>query len=166
MRIFAIIAMGLVAACSSDAAPDDAPPATAAALAPGEYAMTSTITAFRSTDGATPLTKAKLGDVTETRACVADDGTLDPAIFAEAGDICTATNSYVRGGRMSMQLSCTRPDAPGQIMPAVDASFTADAFAGTATTTTYLQGFGDYALTRRIKAKRVGDCPPTEPAKS
>jgi hypothetical protein len=166
MRIFAILAVGLLAACSSEAAPDDTPAATAAALTPGEYAMTSTITAFRSTDGATPLSKAKLGDVSETKACVAPDGTLDPAIFAEAGDTCTATNSYVREGRMSIQLSCTRPDAPGQIMPGVDAKFTADTFEGKATTTTYLKGFGDYALTRTIAAKRVGDCPAEVAAKS
>jgi hypothetical protein len=166
MRIFAIVAIGMVAGCSGEAAPSDAPAKAAAALTAGEYAMTSTITAFRSTDGATPLTKAKLGAVTETKACVAADGTLDPAIFAEAGDSCTSTNSYVRGGRISMQLSCTRPSAPGQIMPGVDATFTADAFEGTATTTTYLQGFGDYALTRTIAAKRVGDCPAEVAAKS
>ncbi len=166
MRIFAILAMGMVAACSGEAAPSEAVAETAASLKPGEYAMTSTVTAFRSTDGATPLTKAKLGAVTETKACVAADGTLDPAIFAEAGDSCTSTNSYIRGGRMSMQLSCTRPSAPGQIMPGVDATFTADAFEGTATTTTYLTGFGDYALTRTIAAKRVGDCPPAPAAKS
>jgi len=159
MRILGIVAFGLLAACSSEAPPADAPAETAAALKSGEYAMTSTITAFRSTDGATPLTKAKLGDVFETKACVAADGTLDPAIFAEAGDKCTATNSYIRGGRISMQLSCTRPSVPGQIMPGVDATFTADTFEGTATTTTYLKGFGDYALTRTIAAKRVGDCP-------
>ena len=121
---------------------------------------------LRSTDGATPLSKAKLGDVTETKACVAADGTLDPAIFAEAGDSCTSTNSYIRGGRMSLQLSCTRPDVPGQIMPGVDATFTADEFEGTATTTTYLKGLGDYVLTRTIEAKRVGDCPPAAPAKA
>ena len=166
MRILSIVAMGLLAACSSEAPPADAPAKTAAALTPGEYAMTSTITAFRSTDGATPLTKSKLGAVTETKACVAADGALDPAIFAEAGDSCTATNSYSRGGRINMQLSCTRPGAPGQILPAVDAKYTADAFEGTATTTTYLQGYGDYALTRTIKGKRVGDCPPAAPAKA
>ena len=101
-----------------------------------------------------------------TKACVAADGTLDPAIFAEAGEKCTATNSYMRGGRMSLQLSCTRPDAPGQIMPGVDGKFTADHFEGTATTTTYLTGSGDYALTRTITAKRIGECPPEAPAKS
>ena len=48
-------------------------------------------------------------------------------------------------------------------MPSVDGKFTADHFEGTATTTTYLTGPGDYALTRTVTAKRVGDCPPAAP---
>jgi len=165
MRIFGIIAVGMLAACSSEA-PPPAEVEAAAALMPGEYAMTSTITAFRSTDGGTPASKAKVGDVAVTKACVAADGTLDPAIFAAADEKCNATNSYVSDGRMSLQLSCTRPDAPGQIMPSIDGKFTADHFEGRATTTTYLTGYGDYALTRTISAKRVGDCPPDAAAKS
>lgn len=166
MRILVIVAVGMLAACGSEAPPADAPAEAAAALKSGEYAMTSTITAFRSTDGATPLTKTKLGDVFETKACVAADGTLDPAIFAAADETCKATNTYVSNGRMSIQMSCTRPGAPGQIMPAAEGTFTAEQFEGTATTTTYLAGFGDYALTRTIAAKRVGDCPPAGTNKS
>jgi len=165
MRNWPIIAAALLAACSSEA-PPPAEVEAAKSLAPGEYAMTSTVTAFRSTDGATPLSKAKVGDMLVTKACVAADGSLDPAIFAALGEKCSATNSYMRGGRMSLQLSCTRPDAPGQIMPGVDATFTADHFEGSATTTTYLAGPGDYTLSRNIAAKRVGDCPPAAPAKS
>jgi len=166
MRNWGIIAVGLLAACSSEAPPSDAPAEAAKSLMPGEYAMTSTVTAFRATDGTTPASKAKVGDLAVTKACVAPDGTLDPAIFAAIGEKCSATNAYIRGGRMSLQLSCTRPDVPGQIMPGVDGTFTADHFEGTSTTTTYLTGPGDYALTRTITAKRVGDCPPAAPAKS
>jgi hypothetical protein len=158
MRIWGIIAVGLLTACSNEAPPKEVE--AAKSLMPGEYAMTSKITAFRSTDGATPASKAKVGDMFETRACVAADGALDPAIFAVADEKCSATNAYVRDGRMSIQMNCTRPDAPGQIMPAIDGSFTADHFKGTATTTTYLTGFGDYALTRTVSAKRTGECPP------
>ena len=165
MRILGIVAVVMLTACSSEAPPPAAVEA-AKSLTPGEYAMTSTVTAFRSTDGATPLSKAKVGDILETKACVAADGTLDPAIFAEDEATCKATNSYVRDGRMSLQLSCTRPDAPGQVMPGVDGKFTADQFEGTATTTTYLTGYGDYVLTRTVTAKRVGECPPAAPAKA
>ena len=164
MRILFIVAVPMLAACSAEAPP--AAVEVAKSLMPGEYAMTSTVTAMRSTTGATPMSKAKVGDTWVTRACVAADGTLDPAIFAEDNGKCSATNSYVSNGRMSLQLSCTRPDAPGQIMPALDGTFTADQFKGTATTTTYLTGQGDYALTRTVAAKRVGECPPAAPAKA
>ena len=164
MRYLGIVAASMLAACSSEAPPVAVE--TAKSLSPGEYAMTATVTAFRSTDGTPPLSKAKVGDMLVTKACVAADGTLDPAIFAEAGEKCRATNSYMRGGRMSLQLSCTRPDVPGQIMPGVDGKFTADQFEGTATTTTYLTGPGDYTLTRTVAARRTGDCPPAAAAKS
>jgi hypothetical protein len=164
LRILGIIAVGLLAACSSEAPPKEVE--AAKSLTPGEYAMTSKITAFRSTDGTTPASKAKVGDMFETRACVAADGTLDPAIFAAAGEKCRATNVYSSDGRMSLQMSCTRPNVPGQIMPAAEGTFTADQFEGTATTTTYLGESGNYALTRTISAKRVGECPPAKESKS
>jgi len=165
MRKWGIFAaMMLLAACSKE--PPPAEIVAAKSLAPGEYAMTSKITAFRSTDGATPASKAKIGDTFETRACVAADGTLDPAIFAVANEKCSATNVYVSDGRMSIQMSCARPDAPGQIMPAIDGKFTAEQFEGTSTTTTYLTGPGDYALTRTVTAKRAGECPPAKESKS
>ena len=164
MRYLGFAAALMLAACSGEAPP--AAVEVAKSLAPGEYAMTSTVTVFRSTDGTPPLSKDKVGDMLVTKACVAADGTLDPAIFAEGTDKCTATDSYMRGGRMSLQLSCTRPDAPGQIMPGVDGKFTADHFEGTATTTTYLTGPGDYTLTRTVTAKRIGECPPAAPAKA
>lgn len=165
MRILGITAVLLLAACSNSA-PPPAEVAAAKSLMPGEYAMSSKITAFRSTDGATPASKTKIGDTFETRACVAADGTLDPAIFAAAGENCSATNDYVSDGRMSIQMSCSSPDHPGQIMPAIDGKFTADHFEGTATTTTYLTGPGDYALTRTVTAKRAGECPPVKESKS
>jgi hypothetical protein len=165
MRNWGIFAIGMLAACSSEA-PPPAEVEAAHSLAPGEYAMASKITAFRSTDGTTPASKAKVGDTFETKACVAADGTLDPAIFAVAGEKCKAATSYVSDGRMSLQMSCTRPNVPGQIMPAAEGKFTADQFEGTATTTTYLGESGNYALTRTISAKRVGECPPAKESKS
>ena len=165
MRKWGIVAVVMLAACSNEA-PPPAEAEAAKTLMAGEYSMTSTVTAFRSTDGSAPASKARVGDAFETKACVAADGTLDPAIFAAAGETCKATNSYIRGGRMSLQLSCTQPGAVGQIMPGVDGTFTADQFKGTATTTTYLTSSGNYALTRTINAKRTGECPPAAPDKA
>lgn len=158
MRLWAIAAVGLLAGCS-DGAPQGAKKAAKAdALQAGEYVMTAKVTALRSTDGTTPLTQLKLGDENVIKGCIAADGALDPALFAETGDACTATNSYVRGGKLSVQLSCAREGAPGQVLPAVDGQFTADSFDGTVVTITYLTGPGDYSLTRSVTAKRVGEC--------
>ncbi|HMI39857.1 MAG TPA: DUF3617 family protein [Sphingomicrobium sp.] len=165
MRILGIAAVLALAACSNSA-PPPAEVVEAKSLTPGEYAMTSKITAFRSTDGATAASKAKIGDTFETKACVAADGTLDPAIFAVANEKCGATNVYASDGRMSIQMSCSSPDYPGQIMPAIDGKFTADHFEGTSTTTTYLTGPGDYALSRTVSATRTGECPPAKEVKS
>ena len=39
-------------------------------------------------------------------------------------------------------------------------TFKADTLDAEVSTTTYLSGAGDYAMTRTISAKRVGECPP------
>jgi hypothetical protein len=87
-----------------------------AALNPGEYEIATLVEDIRSTDGTTPATKAKAsaaGDQPIThRACIASDGTVEPVMFAEAGDECRIDNVYARSGRLTMQLACSRPGAP------------------------------------------------------
>ena len=159
MRILAIVATGLLAACSSEAPPADAPAESAKALTPGEYEVSGKIEMLRSTDGATPATKAKLGDPPVlARACVAADGTMEPMMFGEAGDECKAENAYARNGRLNLQLSCTREGAPGQVLQTINGSFTADGFVAEATTGTYFTGPGDYSMKRTLAGKRVGNC--------
>ena len=162
------VAMGFSAlaagGCSNESAPAAAPArATAAALSAGEYEVATKIEDLRSTDHTTPLTKAKqmaAGDAPDVhRACVADDGVIATDMFAEAKDDCSVQNSYVRNGKINMQLSCTRPGAPGQVLQSVDGNFTADAFTATVNTGTYFSGSGDYAMRRTMTAKRVGACP-------
>lgn len=167
MRIFAVVATGLLAACSSEAPPAEAPAETAKALTPGEYEVSAKIEMLRSTDGATPATKAKLGDPPVlARACVAADGTMEPMMFGEAGDECKAENAYARNGRLNLQLSCTREGAPGQVLQTINGSFTSESFVAEATTGTYFTGLGDYSMKRTLAGKRVGDCPPAPPAKA
>lgn len=134
-----------------------------AALNPGLYEVATVVQSLRATDGTTPATKSKAaaeGDAPVVhRACVAADGTVEPAMFSEAGDECRIDNVYARNGRLTMQLACTRPGTPGQVMQSVNGKFTADAFEADVTTATYLTGAGDYAMQRKLTAKRVGDCP-------
>ena len=134
--------------------------ATAASLQPGEYELSTIVEEVRSTDDSTPATELKAGaPATTARACVAADGALDAAMFAEAGDQCNVTDSYVRNGRMSVQLRCTRDGKGGHVMQLVDGDFEADSFEATVLGSTGFAGPGDYETRRKVTARRVGDCP-------
>lgn len=134
--------------------------ARAAALTPGEYELSVTVDQLRSTDESAPATDLEIGsDPVVKRACVAADGAIAPAMFAEGEDDCTVTDSYVRNGRMSMQLKCTRAGKGGQVMQLVDGDFTVDGFEAKILGSTGFSGPGDYEINRTAKAQRVGDCP-------
>lgn len=164
--ILGVAAAGLLAACSGDAAKEAKKEAKADALQPGEYEVTDKVDEVRSTDNSTPATAMKVaaaGEASPTsRICVGTDGAIDPKIFAEAGDKCSSTGSYMRGGRLSYQFNCTRADKGG-LSQLADGKFTADSFEATVTSSTYFSGPGDYSLTRTLTGKRVGDCPAAPP---
>jgi uncharacterized protein DUF3617 len=149
-----------LAACGGgkqEAAATEEPPAT---LAAGLYEVTSEVTALASTDKTTPAIKVKQGDKFTTKACVSADGKPAPELLADAaGDKCEIKNSYIRNGRMSAQMSCMREGHLGYVMPAMMGSYSADGFEGEINTLTYFNEDGDYRLTRKVTAKRVGDCP-------
>jgi len=135
-----------------------------ATLAAGLYEMSAEVIQLDSTDRTTPATRLKKGDTQVIKACVAPDGQPEPKLLAEEGDECEIKNSYIRNGRMSAEMSCTREGMSGQVMPAMMGKFTADGFEGDITTLTYFVADGDYRLTRKVVAKRVGDCPAAPPA--
>lgn len=163
----ALIATSLLAACGEEAETTKPRQERAQSLQPGEYEVTSKVDAIRSTDNTTPATSSAVADPPKvTRTCVPADGTIDAAAFAEAGETCTASDRYMRGGRMSLQFKCRR-EGQGQLTQLVDGNFTADSFTGKVITGTYFAGSGDYEMTRTITGKRLGDCPAgpaTEPA--
>lgn len=156
--------MGLVlmlAACGSEApkkeeaATDEAPETLPAGL----YEVSAEVTALSSTDKSTPATKLKQGDKQVVKACVGEGGKPEPALLAEEGDKCEVKNSYIHYGRMSAQMSCTREGVSGLVMPAMNGSYSKDGFEGDINTLTYFSADGDYRMTRKVTAKRVGDCP-------
>lgn len=168
MRNLLMLAVGMaataLAGCSNESAPAAAP-ATAApvTLAAGEYEVATKVEDLRSTDHTTPATRARLTTASAApavhRACVASDGSIAPEMFAEAGDSCKVENSYVRGGKINLQLTCTRSSSPGQVLQSVAGKFTGQGFTATVNTGTYFAGAGDYAMRRSMTAKRVGNCP-------
>ena len=162
--IFATAAAGLLAACSDNAAEQPEKEARAEALQPGEYEVTARVDDIRSTDNSTPATAAKAGDSADPkRVCLAADTPIDPAIFAGPGETCSRGETYMRGGRMSLQYQCTLP-GKGQLGQLVDGTFTADSFEAKVMTSTYFAADGDYRMTRTLTGKRVGDCPPAAAA--
>ena len=132
---------------------------SAAKLSPGLYELNYEVITLASTDNSTPATKLKQGDMGVIRACVAADSKPAPELLGEEGDKCEIKNSYIRNGRMSAQMSCTREGASGPVMPAMMGSFKDGSFEGEISTLTYFVKDGDYRLVRKIDAKRVGDCP-------
>ena len=159
MRIVMIAVAGvLVAGCSGEA-PVQNEEETAAALTPGQYQADWKVTALRSVDKTTPATNLKADATGTSTACVTAD-TIDPALFAEDGDTCTITNPYLRNGRIGMDMSCTRKGVQGEVRQSVSGSFKKDGLEAEVSTTTYLAGNGDYAMTRTFTAKRLGECPP------
>ena len=140
----------------------------AAKLKAGLYELNSEVMLVASTDKTTPATKLKQGEKQLIKACVLPDGQPQPELLGEEGDKCEIKNSYIRNGRMSAQMSCKREGLNGSVMPAMMGSFTADGFEGEITTLTYFAKDGDYRMTRRVTAKRVGDCPaaPATPDKA
>ena len=161
--IIGLAAAAGLASCSGDSAQEANTEGKAASLQPGEYQVTDKVDELRSTDNSTPATAVKAAapgePVTTVRICVGADGAIDPKIFAEAGDQCASTGSYMRGGRLSFQYNCTRP-GKGGVSQLVDGKFTADSFEASVTSSTYFGGSGDYSLTRTLAGKRVGECPP------
>jgi len=160
--IAAAMALALAGCGEKPAAPVEE---AAASLSGGLYELSSEVTELAATGKAPPATKLKLGDKVVTRACVAADGKPAPELLAEEGDTCQYKESYVRNGRMNGQLSCTRKGADGTIAPIFDGTFKADSFEGEIATATQLYNGGDYRMTRKVTAKRVGDCPPVPAGK-
>lgn len=156
-----------LAACGGEKKDEAAAAAAAvpAKLAAGLYEVNAEVTQLASTDNTTPATKLKQGDKQVVKACVSAEGQPDPALLGEEGDKCEIKNSYIHNGRMSAQMSCTRSGLTGYVMPAMMGSFTKDGFEGEINTLTYFYADGDYRMTRKVTAKRIGDCP-AEAAKS
>jgi hypothetical protein len=161
MRIMAmtVAAAGLLASCSDDSgAPANNTVAHAAALRAGEYEIKAKVDELRSTDKTTPATESKVGaDPVTSRTCVGPENKIEPAAFAEAGETCTASESYMKNGRMNLQYKCSR-SGQGQLTQLVDGDFTDDGFTAQVRTATYFSGSGDYELVRSFTAKRVGEC--------
>ena len=158
MRYLLLASVCLLAACSGEAEEKKAEGPVAAAPAAGQWEASFDTTAFRSTDGKTPIVKAAVGDKATLTACIApgEEGKPAPALFAGEGYDCTYSSSYIKDGKVNAQLTCSREGASGSINMSVFGSSTADTFEAEVDTNSSLSGDGDFAMSRKVTARRTG----------
>lgn len=146
-----------LAACGGDAPPPakaKAPPVFPA----GQWEVTSLTEKLASADKSTPATSHKVG-VAETRTICSPAGPKPAtALFVDPGDDCTADSDYAKNGRLNISYQCRRPGR-GQLALTLDGKYDEQTFEVVVVTGTYFAGSGDYALTQKIKGRRLGDCP-------
>ncbi|HEX8222187.1 MAG TPA: DUF3617 family protein [Allosphingosinicella sp.] len=157
MRCLIIVPLCLAAACSGGGEEKKSEEA-AAAMQAGQWEISSEVTAFRSTDKATPALKAAVGDKATGPACIEAGKEAKPpaAIFGGAGYECDYKDSYIRAGRITATLDCERDALEGKIFMTIQGTYKGDSFEGTSTATSYLSGEGDFAMDSKISGRRTG----------
>lgn len=159
MRAWIMVPLCLVAACSDGASDEKkGEEAAAAAMQAGQWQIDSDVTAFRSTDKATPALKANVGDKATAASCI-EAGKEDkppPEMFAGAGYECEYKDRYMRSGRINVSLECERDALEGKILMTVEGSSKAEGFEATANANSLLSGDGDFAMTTKLTGRRTG----------
>ena len=158
MRFLIIVPFCLAAACSGGGGEENKVEEAAATMRAGQWEVTSEVTAFRSTDQATPALKAAVGDKAAAPGCIeaGKEGKPPPELFAGAGYECEYKDSYIRSGRITATLDCERDALEGKIFMTVQGTYKGDSFEGTADATSYLAGDGDFAMSSKLSGRRTG----------
>jgi len=158
MRASIIVPLGLLAACSGGGGEENKVAEAAATMQAGQWEVVSEVTAFRSTDQATPALKAAVGDKATAPACIEAGKEEKPpaAMFAGAGYECDYKDSYIRNGRLTATLDCERDALEGKIFMTIQGSYKGDSFEGTSSATSYLSGEGDFAMNSKLSGRRTG----------
>jgi Protein of unknown function (DUF3617) len=166
MRKLLVAALCLGAAACGGAPEEKKAEAPPALFPAGTWTMSSKITAFRSLDKTPPAIKATVGDQENATICV-DKASQEPppALFSGQGNSCTYKSAYMKDGLVNAVIDCRREDVEGAIMMTIQGNYTATGFTGTADTTAYLPGPGDFAMSRKISGSvKPGACTPAPAA--
>jgi hypothetical protein len=158
MRAWIIVPLCLAAACSDGASDEKKGEEAAATMQAGQWQIDSEVTAFRSTDKATPALKAAVGDKATAAACIeaGKEGKPPAEMFAGAGYECDYKDHYMRSGRINISLQCERDALEGKIMMTVEGSYKGDSFEGVANANSLLSGDGDFAMSTKLAGRRTG----------
>jgi hypothetical protein len=157
MRNLTILSACLLAACGGGEE-KKVEEAVAATMEAGQWASDFETTSIRSTDKTAPALKAAAGDKETGSACIeaGKEATPPGALFAGPGYECTTQSSYIRNGRITMSLKCSRDGIKGDIMHTVQGSYTGTTFEGKVDTLTYLPGAGDFEMSRTMRGRKTG----------
>ena len=158
MRALIIVPLCLAAACSDGGGEANKAAEAADSMQSGQWEISSEVTAFRSTDKATPALKAAVGDKATAPACIEGGKEDKPpaAMFAGVGYECDYKDRYLRGGRINVSLECERESLEGKIQMTVEGTYTGDTFTGTTNANSFLSGDGDFAMTTKVNGRRTG----------
>jgi hypothetical protein len=149
----------LVAGCGDGAAEQNVAATKASSLTPGQWELTSEVTAFQTVDQGAPKIEAPVGTRATEQVCVGG-GRPPAALFAGEGYRCNFDNYYLRNGRINVTMQCAREDLSGTIPITVDGSFEAESLEYVRELRTVLATDGDVQITARVTGRRTGDCAP------
>ena len=159
MRIMACtILLVAVAACGGEAEQNVAAP-KASRLTPGQWELTSEVTAFQTVDQGEPKIDTPVGTRATEQVCVGE-GRPPAALFAGEGYRCNFGDYYLRNGRINITLQCAREDLSGSVPITVGGDFDAESLDYTRELRTVLATDGDVQITARVSGRRTGECSP------
>jgi Protein of unknown function (DUF3617) len=157
MRAFILLPIAALTACGGSESQNQAK-ATANAIQPGQYEVTTEVTGFRKADAGTPKIDTPVGTRATRSVCVSGTAVM-PDLFADQGFACQTTGTpYVRGGTLNLTLTCTRPGLQGSVGYSITGRFDGESFQGTRGLQTSLSTDGDVAIQSTISGRRTGAC--------
>src|SRR5688572_21507014 len=155
MRWIACTSLLVLAACGG-AGEENKAATKAASLAPGQWELTSEVTAFNKIDqGETPQINTPVGTRATESVCVAA-GRPPAALFAGQGYECRYDVYYARNSRLNTTMICGGEGLSGSIPTTADGSFTAETLESTRDMRTSLSGDGDVQITAGVTGSRTG----------
>lgn len=158
MRALLAVPLLMIAACGGTETKENQTKSKATSLAPGQYEVSTEVTAFESLDEGTPAIDTPVGTRTTEMVCVGE-GQLPTEMLTGPGFDCRYDNYYMRNGRMNVTMRCTREGLSGATPMTVEGSFEAESFDYVRDMRTVLAGEGDVHVAARATGRRIGDCP-------
>jgi hypothetical protein len=159
MRIIACVTMLAAIAACGEAESDEKVAPKASSLTPGQWELTSEVTAFETVDEGEARINTPVGTRATELVCVGA-GRPPATLFAGEGYRCNFDNYYLRNGRLNVTLQCAREELSGSVPIAAAGTFEAESLEYERQLRTILSTDGDVELTARVTGRRVGECPP------